>query len=73
MIMKTGGIGIAIDDNCALEIIENQFRVFASKAYAKAYLVYKKSGKVVSRKIRQKSGFASIASLYAGVTEETRN
>lgn len=38
MIRKTGGIGIAIENNCAIEFIDGRFyRVVTSKAYARAY------------------------------------
>ena len=43
MIARTGGIGIAIENNCAIEFIDGRFyKVIASKNYARAYRVYKK-------------------------------
>jgi dipeptidase E len=61
MIGKGGGIGIAIQDNCALEFIDGRFyRVITSKSYSGAYKVYRKHGEVVAEKIRQQKQFAPI-------------
>lgn len=51
MIKKTGGFGIAIDENCAIEFVGDKFKVITSKNYAKAYKVFKKKGKVISKSI----------------------
>ncbi|HEY2364265.1 MAG TPA: peptidase E [Candidatus Angelobacter sp.] len=65
MIRKTGGIGIAIENNCAIEFIDGRFyRVIASKNYARAYKVYKSGGKVISEQIRQQKEPASVERLY---------
>ena len=38
MIRKTGGLGIAIENNCAIEFIDGRFyRVISSKSYSRAY------------------------------------
>ena len=42
MIRRTGGIGIAIENNCAVEFIDGRlYKVITSKNYARAYRVYK--------------------------------
>ncbi len=65
MIQKTGGIGIAIENNCAIEFIDGRFyRVISSKSYARAYKLYKSGGKVVAEQIRQEKEFAPIGRLY---------
>ena len=52
MIRKTGGIGIAIDNNCAIEFRDGQiFKVLVSKPRAKAYYVFKKKGQIVEEQI----------------------
>ena len=64
MIQKIGGIGIAIENNCALEFIDGRFyKVIASKSYARAYRVYKSDGKVVGEQIRRQDKLAPIESL----------
>jgi dipeptidase E len=65
MIRKTGGIGIAIENNCAIEFIDGKFyRVITSKSCPRAYKVYKSGGKVVAEQIRQGKQLAPIKHLY---------
>ncbi|OGH73442.1 MAG: hypothetical protein A3C90_03800 [Candidatus Magasanikbacteria bacterium RIFCSPHIGHO2_02_FULL_51_14] len=64
MISKIGGFGIAIENNCAIEFIDGQYRIITSKPRASAYRVYKKQGEVVSEKIQQKSKLSPIFDLY---------
>lgn len=64
MIQKIGGIGIAIDENCAIEFLDDKFRVITSKKSAKAFRVYKKNGKVISQEIEQTNRLMPIATLY---------
>jgi dipeptidase E len=64
MIRRTGGIGIAIDNNCAFEFIDDRFyKVICSKSYSRAYKVYKSGGKVVGEQIRQQEKLAPVESL----------
>jgi dipeptidase E len=64
MIRKTRGVGIAIENNCAIEFIDGHFyKVIASKSYARAYKVYKRGRQTVSKQIRQQEQLAPIASL----------
>ncbi len=65
MIRKTGGIGIAIENNCAIEFIDGQYRVIRSKSYARAYRVYKSDGEVIAEQIRQEKQLTPIESLVA--------
>jgi dipeptidase E len=67
MIHKTGGVGIAIENNCAIEFIDGRFyRVINSRSYASAYRVYKRRGEVVAEKIQQEKRLAPIEWLYRG-------
>ncbi len=64
MIQKTGGMGIAIENNCAIEFIDGKFyRVIRSKSYARAYRVYRSDGEVVAEQIRPLKELAPIESL----------
>jgi len=52
MIRKIGGVGIAIDNNCAIEFRDGRvFKVLVSKPRAKAYRVFKKKGEIVEEQI----------------------
>lgn len=65
MIRKTGGVGIAIENNCAIEFIDGRFyKVIRSKSYAGAYKVYKRGGKVVSEQIRLEKQLKPVENLY---------
>ena len=64
MIQKAGGVGIAIENNCAIEFIDGRFyRVITSKDQARAYRVYKREGKVIAEQIPKKKDLTPIASL----------
>ncbi len=64
MIRKTGGIGIALENNCAMEFIDGRFyKVITSKSNARAYRVYKSGGEVVAERIRQEEQLAPVESL----------
>jgi dipeptidase E len=64
MIRKTGGIGIALENNCAIEFIDGRFyRVISSKSYARAYRVYKKGREAVAEQILQQEQLTPVESL----------
>ena len=74
MILRTGGTGIAIENNCAIEFIEGRFyKVISSKDYARAYRVYKSGGQVVTERIRQQKQLAPIEQLYRRQTEVVKS
>ena len=65
MIRRTGGVGIAIENNCAIEFIDGRsYRVITSRHYARAYRVYKAGGQVLAEQIRRQDQFAPIELLY---------
>jgi hypothetical protein len=67
MIRKTGGLGIAIENNCAIEFTDDQFyKVISSKSYARAYRLYERGGEVVAEQIRQEKQIAPVESRITG-------
>jgi dipeptidase E len=60
---KYSGVGIAVDNHCAIEFINNKYRVISAKKGRKAYKVYRKSGKTIIEEIEQKKELAPIANL----------
>lgn len=63
-IRKIGGVGIAIENNCAIEFTDGRFyRVISSKKNARAYKVYKQGGEVVARQIPQTREAAPLKQL----------
>jgi dipeptidase E len=54
MIRQTGGVGIAVENNCAIEFTDGRIsRVIRSRSYARAYRVYKSGDEVVAEQIRK--------------------
>jgi len=52
MIRKTGGVGIAIENNCAIVFEDGRLaRVIASKSYARAYVLQRRGGDVISERV----------------------
>jgi dipeptidase E len=52
LIRKTGGMGIAIDNNCAIEFRDGRvFKVLISKSGARAYRVFKRQRNIVEEQI----------------------
>ena len=65
MIRKTGGIGIAIENNCAIEFVDGTFfKVISATSYANAYRVIRRHGKVIAEKIAKTKGLVPVESLY---------
>lgn len=65
IMQKTSGVAIAIDNCCAVEFIDDTYRVIASKPYAKAYKVYWKAGKYYENEILKQKEFSPIFDLLA--------
>jgi len=66
MIRKIGGVGIALENNCAIEFIDGQFyRVIRSKPSARAYKVYRTGREVVAEQIRPQKQLAPVDLLTA--------
>jgi len=54
MIRQTSGIGIAIENNCAIEFIDGFYRVIRSNGYARAYRLYRDGAEVIADQIPQR-------------------
>lgn len=64
MIQKIGGLGIAIENGCAIEFIDGRYyRVIAARKNARAYTLVKHRDQVVSREIRQERALTPIKLL----------
>ena len=60
---KTSGIAIAVDNCCAVEIIDNKYRIISSKPTANAYRVYWSKGRFFEEIIKKKEEFEPIKIL----------
>jgi dipeptidase E len=63
--MKTTSktIAIALENCCAIEVIDNKFRIIKSKPNTKAYKIYWKGGKYFKEDIISKKEFESLDAL----------
>ena len=50
-IKKHGGVGLALDDYTALEILDNKFRIITAKPFAKAFKLYKEHREVIYQEL----------------------
>ena len=57
-------MGIAIDNHCAMEFVDNKYRVLTAKKDRKAYKVFRKKGKVILEEIAKKNEFSLTRELY---------
>jgi len=63
MMRKTAGISIAIDNCCAIEIVDDKYRIICSKKSANAYKVYWKSNKYYEEVIKKEKEFKDLKDL----------
>lgn len=63
LMRKTSGVAIAVDNCCAIEIVDDTYRVISSKPTANAYKVYWKRGKHYEENIEKIKELLSIKVL----------
>jgi len=63
MMKNTPGIAIAIDNCCAIEIIDDQYRIISSKKDAKAYRVYWKKNKFYEEVVAQDKKYKLLSEI----------
>ncbi len=65
MVKEYRMLGIALDNNCALEIIEDTYRIITCKEGAKAYTLHLKEGELIKEIIENRSEFKDIKKLIS--------
>ncbi len=63
MMQKTSGVAIAIDNSCAIEIINDKYKIISSKKTAGAYKVYWKKNKYHKDIIKKEKHFKPLKNL----------
>jgi len=63
LMKKTSGIAIAVENCCAVEIVDDKFKIISSKNTANAYRVYWKDEKYFEERIEKKSQFQPLSRL----------
>jgi dipeptidase E len=64
MIRQTGGIGIAVENNCAIEFVDGFYKIIRSNGYARAYRLYKDGAEVIAKQIPQRKRLSPAESLH---------
>jgi dipeptidase E len=57
-------VGIAVENNCAIEFIDDRYRVLSSKKGSRAYRVSKSKGNLTTETIEEKSEYTPIETLF---------
>lgn len=63
MMRKISNTGIAIDEGCAIEFMDDSYRVISSNPQSGAYKVFKKNGELISEVIQKSKRYTSYAKL----------
>lgn len=58
-------VAIALDNCCAIEVVDDKFRIIKSKPNAKAYKIFWKGGKYFKEDIISKNEFESLEMLLS--------
>jgi len=66
MMLTTKGIAIGVENNAALHIKDDQYRILASKRSKKAYLIYWNKGQYIKHSLKPSDNFQSIIELSKG-------
>ena len=63
LIAKRGGIGIACDNNAAIEIVGEHYRILTSAPDGKAYKLFKRDGNAVITELSQDNEYTPLTDL----------
>ncbi|MBU3810687.1 MAG: peptidase E [Candidatus Niameybacter stercoravium] len=63
MIQESNLVGIALDNNCAIAIIDDSYCILTSEPDKKAYKVYSMNGQVIHEPIKQIDSFRKLSTL----------
>ena len=63
MVRKHADVGIAIDDRCALEVVDDAYRVVTSRADGGIYRLTKRRGRLSIRQVERRKEYRPIAEL----------
>ena len=63
LIRKEYGVGIALENCCALEIIDEEYKIITSNKGANAYKIYSQKGKLIKKKIKRSKEFRPLSEL----------
>ena len=62
-VRKHSDVGLALDDNCAIEVVDDTYRVITSQRGAGAYKLVNRRGELSIERIVQREEYEPIAAL----------
>ena len=65
MISKYDEVGIALENNCAIEFRDNTYRIHKSREEAKAYKIYRYDEKIQKEELRNTNEYISLVKLLS--------
>ena len=66
MVSRHRDVGIAIDNNCAIEVVDGGYRVITSQDGAAAYKLTSNLGVITTEPLEKSEGYAPLASVVSG-------
>ena len=64
MVKRNGDLGIALDNNAALEIVDDRYRIITSSPAAGAYQVSRNRGQIITEEIPRQRKFTPLGELF---------
>ena len=64
MVRRKGGVGLAIDNDCALAFVDDGYKVLSAARDAGAYTLFVRNGEVMERQIQPAEEFLPVSNLY---------
>ena len=65
MVTRNRDVGIAIDNNCAIEVVDGGYRVITSQEGAGAYKLLSRSGTITTEPLEKSESYAPLAGLVS--------
>ena len=65
LMLKVSEVGIALDNCCALEIVDDKWRIITSRSTANAYRVYRDKGRIYEDILEKKQEYMPMEVLLA--------
>lgn len=63
MMKKSPLVAIALENDCAIQIKNNEYRIITSKKWAKAYKIYRKKNQYYKEELQQKKDYMPIIDI----------
>ena len=64
MLKRKGGVGIAIDNDCALAFVDDGYKVLSASPAAAAYTLFVQNGEVIERQVQLAEEYLPVSNLY---------